>query len=299
MKQTKQHKRWFIWGIAATFLFLGGALLYLTKDITKTEREAFENEIIFYFKNEKADLPVGTNLNLYNNDLHGTHGYIAHAGGCIDGLMYTNSLEALNDSIHNNFRFIELDLLETADGRIVAAHDWELFSKLTGIHTEKLMRMTCKEIQQLNLANKYTILDGETIARIVKENPQIILVTDKITNYDLLIKTIPYPEQMIVETFNAGQYFKAKDKGIKYAAFCIDYHEHSLDLALKYKIPLVTVYGGITKHPRIRQKLALLHQNKTCVLMYSSATDTRNPEFIKANIGTTCSKIYVEELPSL
>ena len=46
--------------------------------------------------------------------------YIAHAGGEILGNTYTNSLEALNNSYKNGFRYFELDMIVTADNYIVA-----------------------------------------------------------------------------------------------------------------------------------------------------------------------------------
>ena len=48
--------------------------------------------------------------------------FIAHAGGRIEGMNYTNSLEALNNSYKNGFRLFELDIIETSDGEFVAAH---------------------------------------------------------------------------------------------------------------------------------------------------------------------------------
>ena len=38
--------------------------------------------------------------------------FIAHAGGQIEGMNYTNSLEALNNSYKNGFRLFELILLK-------------------------------------------------------------------------------------------------------------------------------------------------------------------------------------------
>jgi glycerophosphoryl diester phosphodiesterase len=49
---------------------------------------------------------------------------IAHAGGHIYGYKYTNSLEALENSYNNGFRFIELDFDWTQDNQIVLIHDW-------------------------------------------------------------------------------------------------------------------------------------------------------------------------------
>jgi glycerophosphoryl diester phosphodiesterase len=55
---------------------------------------------------------------------------VAHAGGAVGGLPYTNSLEALNGSYARGFRWFEIDFSWTADGELVAAHDWESFRDL-------------------------------------------------------------------------------------------------------------------------------------------------------------------------
>lgn len=52
---------------------------------------------------------------------------IAHAGGGIDGVKYTNSKEALLQSIDTGYRLIEIDLLVSSDGEILGAHDWERY----------------------------------------------------------------------------------------------------------------------------------------------------------------------------
>ena len=49
---------------------------------------------------------------------------IAHAGGGIDGNIYTDSLEALNQSYQNGTRLFDIDLRFTSDDEIVLRHDW-------------------------------------------------------------------------------------------------------------------------------------------------------------------------------
>ena len=65
------------------------------------------------------------------------HHYIAHAGGAIDGIRYTNSKEAILNSISKGAKYIELDLSLTRDGKLVAVHDWHWFNELT--NTDSLM----------------------------------------------------------------------------------------------------------------------------------------------------------------
>ena len=55
--------------------------------------------------------------------------FIAHAGGGFKDITYSNSKESVIKSIEKGFKYIELDLLETSDGFIVAAHDWKTFKK--------------------------------------------------------------------------------------------------------------------------------------------------------------------------
>ena len=56
--------------------------------------------------------------------------FIAHAWGEINGEIYTNSLEALTYSYEQGAKFFELDILETVEGKLIAAHDEDSISTL-------------------------------------------------------------------------------------------------------------------------------------------------------------------------
>ena len=66
---------------------------------------------------------------LFNDNLNEKNNLIAHAGGGIDDQIYTNSKEALLQSIKKGFILIELDLIETKDKKLVAANSWESFKE--------------------------------------------------------------------------------------------------------------------------------------------------------------------------
>jgi len=55
---------------------------------------------------------------------HKSRHYVAHAGGMIDGFMYTNSLEAVDNAIANGIHYIELDLALTKEDSLVASQDF-------------------------------------------------------------------------------------------------------------------------------------------------------------------------------
>lgn len=52
---------------------------------------------------------------------------IAHAGGLLQGEAYTNSREALDTNLALGRKVFEIDLIETLDGQIVLAHDWDAY----------------------------------------------------------------------------------------------------------------------------------------------------------------------------
>jgi len=50
--------------------------------------------------------------------------HVAHAGGALRGMHYTNALDALEQNYALGARWFEIDLLRTADGTFWAVHDW-------------------------------------------------------------------------------------------------------------------------------------------------------------------------------
>jgi phosphoglycerol transferase len=103
--------------------------------------------------------------------------FIAHAGGEIEGLRYTNSLEALNRSYKNGFRLFELDIIKTSDGKYVAAHDWPDWAKKTGY--SGFLPASSEEFLQYKIYRKFTPLDIKGINNWFLNHPDAILVTDK------------------------------------------------------------------------------------------------------------------------
>jgi hypothetical protein len=58
---------------------------------------------------------------------------VAHAGGAVNGVAYTNSREALDQHYAAGYRVFELDFHWTSDGRLVVVHDWPQTSSLFGV----------------------------------------------------------------------------------------------------------------------------------------------------------------------
>nr|AFK65266.1 hypothetical protein [Paenibacillus mucilaginosus K02] len=107
---------------------------------------------------------------------------IAHAMGGIDGVDYTNSLEAFKENYAKGQRVFEADFSLTEDGQLAARHDWlpYLAAKFQqDIPEEKLdAPLTMAEFKSYPILRKYTPLSMEDVAYLLKLYPDVYLVTD-------------------------------------------------------------------------------------------------------------------------
>lgn len=119
--------------------------------------------------------------------------FIAHAGGGIDGSVYTNSREAWDNSLKEGFRVLEADFAFTTDGKLVSVHDWTkgFFKKYLGIDKPDSDPMSYSEFMNLKLCGKYTPLSFEDVARIMKKHTDVYLVLD-FKDYDAASMTSEY-----------------------------------------------------------------------------------------------------------
>lgn len=125
--------------------------------------------------------------------------FIAHAGGAIEGFVYTNSLEALQNSYNKGFRLFELDMVQTSDGIFVAAHDWEYWKKITQYNGT--LPPTHKEFKSIKLHKKFTPLDMNDINNWFAKHTDAILVTDKVNSPSLFVQAFDFKERLIMELF--------------------------------------------------------------------------------------------------
>ncbi len=106
---------------------------------------------------------------------------IVHALGVVDGETYTNSREALQNSLEQGQTVFEVDLGMTKDGYLVCAHDVisiigeDNASYLSG---KELYDLTKEEFMSLKIRDKYTPLCMEDLILVMKDNPQMYIVTD-------------------------------------------------------------------------------------------------------------------------
>lgn len=174
--------------------------------------------------------------------------FIAHAGGKIDGAIYTNSREAIEQAIRLGHRFIEIDFKTTIGGELYGCHSKREFNVRTGRKWLGHIPMTVGMVKSVKIDGKFTPIFMREIYDILKKHPEIYLVTDKVTDYDAIIEQFPLPDQLIVETFEPNQYYEALAKGIKYVTFAGPYEE-----MIKVKATLAVMDEQAWNDPKIRQ----------------------------------------------
>ena len=217
--------------------------------------------------------------------------FIAHAGGEIDGRRYTNAREALDLAYGNGFRLFEIDLIETGDGRLVGAHDWDSWRMATG---SRSLEPSYHEFKNTLLFNSYRTVDLADLDRWFGQRPDAYLVTDKVTDFKSLTEGFFHADRLIVEVFSSDDFRLALRHGIKYpmlslrSALANDGEAKVLELLRTVPVKFVAVASKVIR--RHRDLLRDMRRNHTCVYVFTSS----DPDYLKTNIGQTVYGAYTD-----
>lgn len=100
---------------------------------------------------------------------------IIHAMGLVNGVAYTNSLEAFQTHYANGERYFETDFSLTSDNRLVARHDWEAGWQ-KGIDYENVP--TEEVFLNTLIFDTYTPLSLKDIIFLMQQYEDVYIVTD-------------------------------------------------------------------------------------------------------------------------
>ncbi len=139
--------------------------------------------------------------------------YIAHAGGEVNGIKSTNSKEALDENYKKGFRLFELDIIETSDNQLVAAHDWKMWARFTDYKEE--LPPTLNEFKKHKIYGDYTTLDMKGINDWFAAHPDAILVTDKLNDPVTFAKNFVAKGRLLMELFSYMAMDEASRNGIQ------------------------------------------------------------------------------------
>lgn len=142
---------------------------------------------------------------------------VAHAGGGYKGLVYTNSIQAL-DANEKKFELFEIDFSFTSDDKLVCIHDWDISAELAfGRRFES--PPTLRQFNDFVSKNaKYKNCTLDTLVAWLRAHPGKRLVTDvKADNLRALKKIVnTYPEivgRVIPQIYHPCEYFEVKRMG--------------------------------------------------------------------------------------
>lgn len=103
--------------------------------------------------------------------------YVAHAGGGYEDSVYSNTKEAILNSIDNGFNFIEIDLILTSDDKLVCSHGWDKNTyEAIGVDYEGVP--TYDEFMSWKVLGKYNTIDVDDLVGIMKEYPDLLIEID-------------------------------------------------------------------------------------------------------------------------
>ena len=217
--------------------------------------------------------------------------FIAHAGGEIDGRRYTNAREALDLAYGNGFRLFEIDLIETRDGRLVGAHDWDSWRMATA---SRSLEPSYQEFKNTLLFESYRTVDLADLDHWFGQRPDAYLVTDKVTDFRSLAEGFPHADRLIVEVFSSDDFKLALRQGIQFpmlslrSALANDGEAKVLELLRTVPVKFVAVSSKVIN--RHRELLRDMRRNHACVYVFTSS----EPDYLKSNIGQTVYGAYTD-----
>lgn len=144
---------------------------------------------------------------------------VAHALGNAGEYTYTNTLDALEESISEGFRNLEVDLSLTSDGEVVCRHTW-YSDDFDVSYNGKVPDLATFEKEKY--FGTLTPLTGRKLLEVWSEHPELYFITDvkqdEVTDlYEVMEKFVSLAKEMgkeelldhlIVQLYNISDYDK-------------------------------------------------------------------------------------------
>lgn len=186
---------------------------------------------------------------------------IAHAcGGVVNGIkrMYSNSKEALADSLQKGFRLIECDAYGVINGEVVLAHDEiDLYDGYQGAYSLQTFAEFFKVLRQHSEVSALVDIKWRT----QQDYKEIVDAIDKVTSKD-------GKQQIILEVYDEQSIIYAKEKGyecfytqyrnpesvffIKTVALCYKYDIKAVGFSMKTALAPISNYFKIFTDKNIK-----------------------------------------------
>jgi len=103
------------------------------------------------------------------------YGFVAHAMGSVNGLLYSNSLEAFQRNLGRGFRVFECDHVLLADGTALVAHDG--LEANYGLD-KPFQQATWAELAGHRYRGQLTILRSQDVLQLLADHPDVYMIPD-------------------------------------------------------------------------------------------------------------------------
>ncbi|OPJ58051.1 Ig-like domain-containing protein [Clostridium oryzae] len=146
-----------------------------------TARKKGKTYIICTFKKNKKMYQYKCAVTVKNFPKFVNYKLMAHALGAVDNTyIYSNSLEGLEQSTKNRFKYMETDIILTSDNKLVCSHGWTKFTyDYTGVpYNAENPVMTYDEFMNTKIQGKYTTIDLSTIVEYMKKHKDVYFMFD-------------------------------------------------------------------------------------------------------------------------
>jgi hypothetical protein len=150
---------------------------------------------------------------------------IAHAAGSIDGNVLTNSREALAANYAIGTRWFEIDFLMTADGYLVAVHDWKNWRSFVGDKGKKapeLSEFTARPIRPQASAHGapglYSPMHFAELEGFLAAHPDAVVVTDTkgpLSDVVAVVSASSQRAQFVVQAYSVDQVRELEERGFE------------------------------------------------------------------------------------
>jgi len=111
--------------------------------------------------------------------------YIAHACGEINGHVYTNSREALEENYGKGYRVFEVDIMQTPERKLICWHGWDdpvVFDLIPEEYQCK--RVSYEEFINMEMPDGLHTMDFDYLIRFMADHPDMYVVTDTKSIFD-------------------------------------------------------------------------------------------------------------------
>lgn len=221
-------------------------------------------------------------LFLYNFNLREFR--VAHAGGELNGLKYVNSIASMK--LNSKYtKYIELDLQLTKDNRLVCINDPLINNK----YFNKLL----KEFPEKDFCY------DETLIKFLKENQEIIIITDfktdNIQGLNFIKKNFEqFSKRFIPQIYNEHEYLPVKKLGYEKIIFTL-YRVSSYSNEKIAKIIENFDLFGLTMDPaRLKSRIIKkIHKKDFLIYVYTVNSYLR---FLQYKIFFGADEIYTDNL---